>query len=211
MFKVIESPAKCEIQSVIRFLTARNRSAADIHRHVTEVYGTEAMSDSKIRKRKLSSRWVPRLLTAEHEEKRFAISLDFLIRYEEERDDMLSRIVTEDETWVSISSRNQSNSLWNGDTHPLPLRSKPNKRCQNLRLWCLLRNSAEAPKSITKQTVRHAIKRFFAPPHTSRTTRELIESFGWEVLDDAPYSLDLAPSDFHLFRYLKHWSWRDAF
>ncbi|GFV45471.1 histone-lysine N-methyltransferase SETMAR [Trichonephila clavipes] len=35
-------------------------------------------------------------------------------------------------------------------------------------------------------------------------TRELIESYDWEVLDHAPYSPKLAPSDFHLFRYLKH-------
>ncbi|GFX68787.1 histone-lysine N-methyltransferase SETMAR [Trichonephila clavipes] len=35
-------------------------------------------------------------------------------------------------------------------------------------------------------------------------TRELIESFDCEVLNHAPYSPDLAPSDFHLFQYLKH-------
>ncbi|GFV43664.1 histone-lysine N-methyltransferase SETMAR [Trichonephila clavipes] len=51
--------------------------------------------------KKSCSRWVPRLLTAEHKEKRFAISLDFLIHYEEEGNDMLSRIVTGDEIWVS--------------------------------------------------------------------------------------------------------------
>ncbi|GFU61922.1 histone-lysine N-methyltransferase SETMAR [Trichonephila clavipes] len=43
-----------------------------------------------------------------------------------------------------------------------------------------------------------------ARPHTSRTTPHLIESFGLEVLDHVPYSLDLAPSDFLFFRYLKH-------
>ncbi|GFX89773.1 hypothetical protein TNCV_3712051 [Trichonephila clavipes] len=43
-FKMIESTAKkCEMRSVIRFRTARNMSAADVHR-------TEAMSNSKIRK-----------------------------------------------------------------------------------------------------------------------------------------------------------------
>ncbi|GFT77637.1 uncharacterized protein TNCV_3146221 [Trichonephila clavipes] len=36
--------------------------------------------------------------------------------------------------------------------------------------------------------------------HTSRKTRELIESFGWEVLDYEPYSPNLAPSDFYLLR-----------
>ncbi|GFT52963.1 mariner Mos1 transposase [Trichonephila clavipes] len=43
-----------------------------------------------------------------------------------------------------------------------------------------------------------------AMPHPSRETPKLKESFGWEVLDHAPYSPDLALSDFHLFRYLKH-------
>ncbi|GFX81122.1 hypothetical protein TNCV_1911141 [Trichonephila clavipes] len=87
-----------------------------------------------------------------------------------------------------ISSRNQSNSLWNGNPHPLPSRSKPNKRRQSAILWqqcsgtsnvfsgglyatrkndqlrCRLRNSREAPRSIAKQTARHAVKRCLAPP-----------------------------------------------
>ncbi|GFQ72906.1 hypothetical protein TNCT_657391 [Trichonephila clavata] len=66
--------------------------------------------------KKLCPQWVPRLLTAE-----FASSLRFLIRYEEEGDDLLSRIVTGDEKLgYPISHRNQSNNRWNGDTHPLP-------------------------------------------------------------------------------------------
>ncbi|GFY27558.1 hypothetical protein TNCV_910091 [Trichonephila clavipes] len=43
----------------------------------------------------------PQLLTPKHKDKRFATSFDFLIRYKEEICDMLRRIVTEDETWVS--------------------------------------------------------------------------------------------------------------
>ncbi|GFV46812.1 mariner Mos1 transposase [Trichonephila clavipes] len=43
-----------------------------------------------------------------------------------------------------------------------------------------------------------------ARSHTSRTTLNLIESFGWEVLDHTPYSPDLAPSDIHLFQYLSY-------
>nr|GBM33105.1 Histone-lysine N-methyltransferase SETMAR [Araneus ventricosus] len=42
-----------------------------------------------------------------------------------------------------------------------------------------------------------------ARPHTAAQTRALLDSFGWEVLDP-PYSPDLATSDFHLFRHLKH-------
>ncbi|GFU56247.1 histone-lysine N-methyltransferase SETMAR [Trichonephila clavipes] len=43
-----------------------------------------------------------------------------------------------------------------------------------------------------------------ARPHTSRTTVELIDSFGWEVLDHVLYNPNHAPADFQLFRYLKH-------
>ncbi|GFS57044.1 mariner Mos1 transposase [Trichonephila clavipes] len=43
-----------------------------------------------------------------------------------------------------------------------------------------------------------------ARTRTSRTTQESIESLDWEVLDHAPYSPDLAPSDLHLFRNLKY-------
>ena len=50
MFKTIDQPADCEIRSVIRFLTARNVSPAEIHRQISEVYGPNAMSDSKVRK-----------------------------------------------------------------------------------------------------------------------------------------------------------------
>jgi histone-lysine N-methyltransferase SETMAR len=33
----------------------------------------------------------------------------------------------------------------------------------------------------------------------------LLEHFNWELFDHPPYSLDLAPSDYHLFTYLKNW------
>ncbi|GFW28606.1 HTH_48 domain-containing protein [Trichonephila clavipes] len=128
MFKLIESPAKCEIRTVIRISTARNMSAADIHHQITKFMTQEQRGrhsvitddlmhavETKIHEnrrftiftlllefpdvsrsvvykivivdlnlKKLCSRRVPRLLAAEHKEKRFAISLDFLIRYEEE-------------------------------------------------------------------------------------------------------------------------------
>jgi histone-lysine N-methyltransferase SETMAR len=40
-------------------------------------------------------------------------------------------------------------------------------------------------------------------PHTGAATVSNIATFGWECLDHAPYSTDLAPSDFHLFPNLK--------
>ncbi|GFW30411.1 HTH_48 domain-containing protein [Trichonephila clavipes] len=50
MFKTIEQPADCEIRSVIWSLTAKNVSVAKIHRQISDVYGPNAMSSSKVRK-----------------------------------------------------------------------------------------------------------------------------------------------------------------
>jgi histone-lysine N-methyltransferase SETMAR len=40
-------------------------------------------------------------------------------------------------------------------------------------------------------------------PHTAAATVNHIATFSWERLDHAPYSPDLAPSDFHFFPTLK--------
>ncbi|GFU68642.1 histone-lysine N-methyltransferase SETMAR [Trichonephila clavipes] len=42
-----------------------------------------------------------------------------------------------------------------------------------------------------------------ARPHSAINTQNLIRSFAWEQIDHPPYSPYLAPSYFHLFRYLK--------
>ncbi|GFT37013.1 mariner Mos1 transposase [Trichonephila clavipes] len=140
-------------------------SAADIHRQITEVYGTEAMSDSNFRKWarkfkdvrtnvhdeensnrpsvitddmmqavKLCFRWVPRLLTADHKEKRFAILLDFLIRYEE-ADDMLSRIVTGDETWLSQITPESKHLSMEWQQTSSPVKDKAKQLLSKRKIW----------------------------------------------------------------------------
>ena len=41
-------------------------------------------------------------------------------------------------------------------------------------------------------------------PHTSLVTRKKLLVLGWEVILHSPYSPELAPSDYHLFRSLKN-------
>lgn len=43
-----------------------------------------------------------------------------------------------------------------------------------------------------------------ARPHTSLRTREKLLEFSWDVLPHPPYSPDLAPSDYYLFRSLQN-------
>lgn len=302
MFRIIESPANCEVRSVIRFLSARKISAAEIHRQLCEVYGPNIMTEGKVRKwvrmfkdgrenvhdeprsgrpsvitddlvcavdqklhedrrltittlsmefplvsrsalytivsenlnfKKLCSRWVPKLLTEDHKKQRLDSALTFLTRYDEEGDDMLSQIVTGDETWVShITPESKQQSMeWRHTFSPVKVKAKQTLSQRKImasvfwdRHGVLLVDFVERGTTINAEAycstltkLRRAIQNKRrgmltkgilllhdnARPHTAVRTQELISSFGWNVLDHPPYSPDLAPSDFHLFRHLK--------
>lgn len=49
MAGIIESPAKCELRSVIRYLQAEETSAAEIYRKMSHVYSVNFMSDGVVR------------------------------------------------------------------------------------------------------------------------------------------------------------------
>ncbi|GFV60698.1 uncharacterized protein TNCV_4180341 [Trichonephila clavipes] len=133
-----------------------------------------------------------KLLTEEHKLKRMACALDFLDRYHKEGAQFLERIVTGDETWVShITPESKHQSMeWRIRNSPIIVKVKrtistrKNKRRGLLTSGVLLLHDN-------------------ARPHSAINTQNLIRSFGWEQIDDPPYSPDLARSDFHLFRYLK--------
>jgi len=51
MFKTIEGATDCDIRSVIRFLNPGNVLPSEIHHHICQVYGDNAMiSDGMVRK-----------------------------------------------------------------------------------------------------------------------------------------------------------------
>ena len=113
MAATIDAPAKCELQSVIRFLQAEGRSAAEIHHRMSKVYSENFMSDGSVRE------WCRKFK----------------------------------EGWTDVHDGGHDNA------------------------W----------------------------PHCANVTKDLLKKFNWEVFDHPPYSPDLAPSDFHLFRELKAW------
>jgi hypothetical protein len=49
MCPAIDTPTSCEIHAVIRFLHAKNMSAAEIHHKLCTVYGQNVMSERTVR------------------------------------------------------------------------------------------------------------------------------------------------------------------
>jgi len=43
-----------------------------------------------------------------------------------------------------------------------------------------------------------------ARPHIAKVVKTYLETLKWEVLPHPPYSSDVAPSDYHLFRSMAH-------
>ncbi|GBM39812.1 Histone-lysine N-methyltransferase SETMAR [Araneus ventricosus] len=81
----------------------------------------------KLNFKKLCSCWVPKLLTEDHENKRFECSLNFLTPYNEGSDAILSRILTGEETWVShVTPESKQQSMeWRLTDCPERVKAKP--------------------------------------------------------------------------------------
>ncbi|GFU10984.1 uncharacterized protein TNCV_4658161 [Trichonephila clavipes] len=121
-----------------------------------------------------------------------ACALDFLDQYHKEGDQFLERVVTGDEMCVShITPESKRKSMeWRHTNSPVRVKAKrtistrKNKRRGLLTSGVLLLHDN-------------------ARPHSAIPKQNLIRSFGWKQIDHPPYSPDLAPSDFLLFRSLK--------
>ncbi len=179
--------------------------------------------------RKLCARWVPKEFTDFHQETRMAASLKFLMRYHEEDNAFLDRIVTCDETWVHyINPENKRASMqWKHTDSPIARKFKQ-VLSANKMLACVFWDSrgillvdfipygftvnlgvyCNQLKKLRRaiQNKRHGLVtagviflQDNVRPHISRMTTELLQSFEWEVLEHPPHSPDLALSDFHLF------------
>ncbi|XP_035205247.1 histone-lysine N-methyltransferase SETMAR-like, partial [Stegodyphus dumicola] len=72
----------------------------------------------------ICARWVPRLLTEEHEGKGFERAFAFLQSYQTERNEFLDKIVTGDETWIHHFSPETKSSSLEWKHYSSPTRTK---------------------------------------------------------------------------------------
>jgi hypothetical protein len=85
-------------------------------------------------KKKGCARWVPKILTDAHKEKRMATVLTFLKRYHKDGDEFLDHTVTGDETWIAHitpESKQQSLQWWHTGS-PMPKKFKQTLLAQKI-------------------------------------------------------------------------------
>lgn len=180
--------------------------------------------------RKLCSRFVPRFLTGEMCERRLTCCESNLHLFAEHGINFLKNIITEDETPVSLyvpeSRRDSAEWRLPCESAPRKLRSGTSHRREAMLTVFWDRQGILKVDFLDKgntmngayysQLVREVRKlrrkpRGFplwflhdnAPIHTCRVADATLDDCSFEVLQHPPYSPDLAPSDFALFRVLK--------
>ncbi|GFS19896.1 histone-lysine N-methyltransferase SETMAR [Elysia marginata] len=173
--------------------------------------------------RKVSARWVPRMLIDEMKMQRKTKCTELLKNYEEEGEEFIQRIVIGNESWVHHYDP-ESKRQWMEYRHkssPSPRKFKvvaSERKVMLTVFWDsegivhteLLKqgnavNSERHILTLKKLSVRlkhvrpkmHAVLHHNnARPHTSLQTEEALDKMNFVVLPHPSYSPDLAPSDF---------------
>ena len=79
----------------------RRRNLRDIASEVGISFGAvQSILTDILGMSKVSARWVPRMLTEDQKRSRLDISRYLLSRYEDDPEEFMDRVVTQDETWV---------------------------------------------------------------------------------------------------------------
>lgn len=169
------------------------------------------------------TRWVPHELTNAQKQNRVNAAQTLLNR--QRRTPFLDNLITGDEKWVSFKNPDHQHEWLSPGQKPSATPKKDFRQekamlcvfwsCHGIVHWELLAQDRTVKSELYCQQldrVNQALGRrrgqfvFLddnARPHRSRMTNAKVASLGWDRLDHPPYSPDLAPSDFHLFRSLE--------
>ncbi|XP_047348119.1 histone-lysine N-methyltransferase SETMAR-like [Vespa velutina] len=105
-------------------------------------------------------------------------------------------MVTGDEKWVTYDNLVRKR-LWSKRGETAQTVPKPGSNGQEGSAVHLLVIDQKWPELANRRGV--VFHKNNARPHMFVVTRQKLRDLGWEVLMHPPYSLDLAPSDYHLF------------
>jgi histone-lysine N-methyltransferase SETMAR len=193
-------------------------SIATVSRHLAAI--------GKVKK---LDKWVPHELTDSQKLRRLEVCSSLMVRNNKEP--FLERIITCDEKWILYDNRKRSGQWLNAGEAPRHAPKPPlhPKKVMVTVWWSakgIIHYSFLQPgQSITAESYCQQIEIMHqklateqpilinrqgpillhdnARPHTSRTTVGKLTELGYEILQHPPYSPDLSPTDYHLFRHLE--------
>jgi len=176
--------------------------------------------------RKVCSGGVPRQLTEDHKKNRMGASLTHLIRFNDNGEDFLEQIITGDETWVhQYCPETKAQSMaWKHPGSSTIRKFKTSTSSGKLTatmFWdmhvVLLLHFSPPPETVNSAAYQATLKKLkravqrkrpqmsdkrvlllhdSVQPHIAHAKGNLLERWGWEILEHPPYSPYLAPSDF---------------
>ena len=174
--------------------------------------------------------FIPYNLNESQKKKRFDICKNLISK--NESDPFLKRIITGDEKWVlykNISRKRQWIDKY-GKPKPTPKNEIQRKKVllsifwdyQGIVFFELIEKGKTIDSDIYSQQLLKLNEKLIkkrpalmnrkiplllhdnAKPHVSKNVQETLDDLGWEILPHPPYSPDIAPSDFYLFRTLQN-------
>lgn len=182
---------------------------------------------------KVSARWVPRLLTPFQKDERKRCCTELLAMCAADEGGFFDRLVTMDESWVYHfdPETKEMSKQWKHTSSPPPKKAKVQQSAGKVMLsvfWdcrgVILTDYLPAGRTITgdyyrkllcdlrekiKEKRRGMLSKGVlllhdnAPAHSAHKTVQVAQRCGYQILPHPPYSPDLAPSDFFLFREMK--------
>ena len=184
--------------------------------------------------RKINARWIPKELTAYQKKERVRLSEEFWAKFKRNWNCFKNRIITSDESWVLYDNPLPKNQIaeWCFSGEKIPEVAKIQNDCRKVMLtvfwdrkgvimtdylpkkvkmdskyYCNMLENLQSKISSARPEIAGKKLRLLidnAPCHKSALTSETLSNSGFTLIDHPPYSTDLTPSDYHLFKFLKN-------
>ncbi|GBP39437.1 Histone-lysine N-methyltransferase SETMAR [Eumeta japonica] len=153
--------------------------------------------------RKISARWVPKMLTPFDKQRRLQTSKDFLELVGDNIDEICDRIVTVDETWVRQYDPNLNRSPCNGRKRRKAAEEIQGSKSASKLMATIFGIVKSYRSDVGSYRAECCFLQDNASVHTARVSRQALKDTGFSEINHPPYSPDLAPSDYFLFSNIK--------
>jgi len=193
----------------------------------------DAILHDDLKMRKVSARWVPRMLTHENKASQVAMCQAMLSHDKDMNNAFFSSTVTMDETWMPMFNPETKwqSAQWKHTDSPPPKKFWVTASAEKMMVamfWdsegMILTHCVPMSTKVMGETYEDVLQTKFlpalhekrpkkaaavlfhhdnAPPHRAARVHQFFDDNNFEVVPHAPYSPDLAQSDFRLFPTLK--------